>query len=279
MKLCISTLVCPGWDLRQIIDAAVASSIGGIDFRGLGSEIDITKVPPFLAELDSTLHLFRYHRLALPCFNTSVTLVSPTPERWEMMLDECSRYAHLAGRTGTAFLRIFGGGVPKGMTHEEARIMAQRHLRQVIKICRPNQCIPLVETHDDWSTSPRILELLHGFDPAEAGCAMGCRTPLPSRRIPRLHRRPVETSPEAPARQGTQCGPAAPISRACSAKANCRSASASPPCTTSVTTVGSASRPRNAGTPKPPTPSKASPNSHSSCGNWAHEEARSTKPE
>jgi sugar phosphate isomerase/epimerase len=42
MKLTYSTLACPDWTLPQILDAAVAAGIAGIDFRGIGPELDIT---------------------------------------------------------------------------------------------------------------------------------------------------------------------------------------------------------------------------------------------
>ena len=168
MKLSFSTLSCPDWNLRQIIDAATANGIGGVDLRGLGEAIDITKSPPFTAELASTSEMLRSANLAVPCLHTSITLVAPAPERWQMMLEECQRHAQLAQQLGTRYIRVFGGVVPKEMTLDEARMQAQRHLRQLVKICRPLNCQPLVETHDDWSISERILELLHEIDPADA---------------------------------------------------------------------------------------------------------------
>ena len=169
MQLCFSTLVCPNWTLPQIVGAAAAHGIGGVDFRGLANDIDITKHPLFDADLAATLDLFAQHQLQMPCFNTSVTLVSPAPERWQMMLDECHRYAALAGRTGTKLLRIFGGGLPKDMSRAEATILAQRHLRQVVKVCAAQGCCPVVETHDDWSTSNSVMQLVDGFEPGEVG--------------------------------------------------------------------------------------------------------------
>lgn len=169
MKLTFSTLACPTWDLRTIVDTAAAHGIEGVDFRGVGPEIDVTKLPAFNAELDATLAFMRERNVAMPCLNTSVTLVAPAPERWQAMLDECHRYARLAGRTGTRFIRCFGGEVPAGMTRDEARSMAQRHLRQLAKICRPNGCQIVLETHDAWSTSAEVLELVHEFQPDEAG--------------------------------------------------------------------------------------------------------------
>src|SRR5688500_6780647 len=169
MKLTFSTLACPTWDLGTIIDTAAANGIEGVDFRGVGEEIDVTKLPAFNGELDATLAFMRQRRVAMPCLNTSVTLVAPAPERWAAMLDECQRYAQLASRTGTRFLSCFGRVVPAGMTRAHARSRAQRHLRQLAKICRPNGCQVVLETHDAWSTSGEVLELIHEMSPDEAG--------------------------------------------------------------------------------------------------------------
>jgi len=169
MKLSISTLCCPAWQLEKIVDAAAQNGIGGIDFRGIGPEIDITALPQFGVDLAATLKLLGGRGISIPCFNTSVTLLSPSAQRWGAMLDEAVRYATLAGRTGTSFLRIFGGRAPKELTHEQARMTAQRHLRQVVKICKPHGCLPLLETHDDWTTSSAVLELIHEFEPTDLG--------------------------------------------------------------------------------------------------------------
>lgn len=163
MQLCFSTLVCPNWTLPQIVGAAAAYGVDGIDLRGISTEIDVTRLTWFGQELPATLELLASHRLVVPCLNTSVTLVTPAAERWEMMLDECRRYAELAGRLGTKFLRIFGGGVPKGMTRGEGVVIAKRHLRQLIKLCGPHGCQVLLETHDDWAGSAQVLELVAEF--------------------------------------------------------------------------------------------------------------------
>ena len=155
--------------MEQIASSAKAAGINGVDFRGLGEEIDITKLPAFNENLDSTLQMLHAHGLSMPCLNLSVTLVSPAPQRWQQMLDECHRAAQLASRTATKFLRIFGGGVPKEMSREEARAMAQRRLRQLVKICHQTGAQVILETHDDWATSQQVLELVHEFDPNEVG--------------------------------------------------------------------------------------------------------------
>jgi fatty-acyl-CoA synthase len=169
MRLTISTLACPDWGLSQIVEACAAAGVGGVDFRGLGGEIDVTRLREFSLDLSNTLALFRRHGLEMPCFGTSVTLISPSSQRWQEMLDEAHRYARLAAKTGTRFVRVFGGALPKGMTRDEGLAMASRHLRQIVKMCRAHGTQPVLETHDEWSTSAAVRELLHEFDPDDAG--------------------------------------------------------------------------------------------------------------
>jgi sugar phosphate isomerase/epimerase len=169
MQLCFSTLVCPDWNLPQIVGAAAAHDVQGVDFRGLPDDIDITRHPLFTADLAATLELLGRHGLKLPCLNTSVALMTPAADRWEMMLDECVRYARLAGHTQTHLLRIFGGEIPRGMSRHEALGLGVRRLRQLLKACGPGAPRLLVETHDDWSVSQHVMELVQSFEPQAVG--------------------------------------------------------------------------------------------------------------
>lgn len=152
-----------------MIEVCQAHQIGGIDFRGLQAQIDVTLTDAFTTHLSQTLDQLRTAGIALPCFNSSVTLITPAPSRWQQMLDEAKRTAELAVRTGTKMMRVFGGGIPKEMSREEAINLGQRHLRQLVKICNDSRLRPVVETHDDWRSSQHMLELVHEFPPEEVG--------------------------------------------------------------------------------------------------------------
>jgi sugar phosphate isomerase/epimerase len=169
MRLSVSTLSCPDWPLERIVAVAAENGLAGIEFRGIQKEIDVTRLTAFTVKLDKTLAMLRQAGLSMPCLNTSVTLMAPAGRRWEAMIDECHRYAELAGAAGTPFLRIFGGSPPSELSRPEALTLARRRLRQLVKMCRIHNVRPLVETHDDWSTAPEALELLEGLSPLDAG--------------------------------------------------------------------------------------------------------------
>jgi sugar phosphate isomerase/epimerase len=169
VRLSISTLSCPEWPLERIIAVAAENGIAGIEFRGLQKEIDVTRLIDFTVKLEKTLVILRHAGVSMPCLSTSVTLLAPAGRRWEAMIDECHRYAELAGAAATPFLRIFGGTPPSELSRAEALSLARRRLRQLIKMCRNFNVRPLVETHDEWSTSQQVLELFEGLTPQDAG--------------------------------------------------------------------------------------------------------------
>jgi sugar phosphate isomerase/epimerase len=184
MKLSLSTLGCPQWTLGQIVEVAAANGYLGLDFRGLGAEIDITRLPEFNDRLPATLQLLREQNLQVACLNTSITLVTPATERWQMMLDECQRNARLAEKLHTRYIRVFGGQLAKDMTHEEGLVLARRHLRQLVKICQQYGCQVVLETHDYWSVSARVMEAVHEFDPSEVGVLWDIEHPYRKRESP-----------------------------------------------------------------------------------------------
>ena len=50
MKLCVSTLGCAERSLEESASLCERFGIGGIELRGIGSEMDIKKIPDFRPE-------------------------------------------------------------------------------------------------------------------------------------------------------------------------------------------------------------------------------------
>ncbi|HEY0007510.1 MAG TPA: sugar phosphate isomerase/epimerase family protein [Tepidisphaeraceae bacterium] len=169
MKLCLCTLACPTWTFQQIVDAAAQAGLGGIDFRGIASEIDITHSPQFTTDLPETMRVLSEKQLRLPCFNLSAALITPDADRWQEFVDETLRAARLARQTHTKFLRVFGGAIPKEMTRSQARALGREHLDQLCDIALEHDSLIVLETHDDWATSSQVLDLLDNIPPERVG--------------------------------------------------------------------------------------------------------------
>lgn len=163
-KLCFSTLVCPDWTLPQMASAAADAGIAGIDFRGIGPELDITVLPDFTDDLATTLTLLESRGISMPCLNTSVTLLEFDAAAWSRSLEEYARYARLARRTGTRMLRVFGGSIPADTSYAAALENVRVHLRELVQINgRINggtDCIPVLESHDNFRTADQVLAVV-----------------------------------------------------------------------------------------------------------------------
>src|ERR1700737_2853465 len=73
MKLSFSTLGCPNWSFDEIMCRAGQYGYDGVAFRGLGGELDLTKVPEF----SSTARANTRRRLKEAGLTHTMVLTSP----------------------------------------------------------------------------------------------------------------------------------------------------------------------------------------------------------
>jgi fatty-acyl-CoA synthase len=161
-RLCFSTLACPEWPLETIIRSAAAAGVGGIDFRGIQDQLDITIHSAFTSELAQTITSLANTGLQLPCFNTSIKLLTLCDDEWTSAIKEWTRYAGLAKATGTKLIRVFGGLIPGDMNRGTATQLARQRLIDLCKLASA-QVMPVIETHDDWRVCEEVLPLIDGL--------------------------------------------------------------------------------------------------------------------
>ncbi len=93
MKNAFSTLAEPTWSLNQFLEAAVKYGYEGLDLRGVGEQIDVTRLPEFTDRLDETLNSFAHHSLQIAGLSTSAACSVPAEKRQDH-LDEVQRVLH-----------------------------------------------------------------------------------------------------------------------------------------------------------------------------------------
>lgn len=165
MKNAFSTLADTNWSLPQFLDAAVKYGYDGLDLRGIGSQIDVTRLPDFTERLDETLSNFAHHNLQIAGLSTSASCSVGADKRQEH-LDEVQRYCTLAAEivlsanVGRPWIRVFGGKIPDGTPFDQALVQAADQLRRYGDIAAKRGDVVVVETHDDWCASDRVRALM-----------------------------------------------------------------------------------------------------------------------
>jgi sugar phosphate isomerase/epimerase len=120
MKLSFSTLGCPAWTLRQVIDLARRERYDGVELRFIEGDAALWKRPEFTgAGLADSRSALRDAGLAVSCVDTSCFFHSPDAAERGRTLEEGRRMIALAASLGAPGIRIFGDRVQPGATRDD----------------------------------------------------------------------------------------------------------------------------------------------------------------
>lgn len=161
MKLATSTLGCPSWSLGEILQNVKAYGYDGVELRGLGPDLDLTQSPPFATRsaVEQTRHAFADAGLEICSVDTSAAFADPA--RAKSALGEARSALTLAQALGAPFVRVFGGGIPVGVTRAQTVQSLVDSLRVLGEAAaQSGDVIVILETHDAFSTGAQVAEVL-----------------------------------------------------------------------------------------------------------------------
>ena len=158
MKLCLTTLGCPGWDLDTICKRGPEYGYEGVDFRGLQDALDVTVIPEFTSDLATTKRKLADAGLTVTCISSSLRVCDET--KMEANLEEARRTIPIAAELGVPHIRVFGGGNSKAHTKVEMADIGQEMMEAVLALDGARQFKWVFETHDEWISSAECKLLL-----------------------------------------------------------------------------------------------------------------------
>jgi sugar phosphate isomerase/epimerase len=164
MKLSFTTLGCPTWTLRQIVENAARMGYDGVDFRGLLDDIDISGRPEFTTHLNGTRRLLSDHRIAVSGLALSARFAVVDPVARQEQSDEVRRNLALAAELGTHVMRVYGGRVPEGYTVETIMPFLVENLRAMGDEADGYDVTLALESHDDWTDSAALARVIAEAD-------------------------------------------------------------------------------------------------------------------
>jgi sugar phosphate isomerase/epimerase len=163
LPLAFSTLGCPAWEWKKILEQAAQHGYAALEMRGLQNEMDLTKSPQFTgAKIKESLQDLAAHNLKISDLGASTRLAEPDPTKRVAQLDEARRFIELAHKLQTPYIRVFGGNLAKGQTMEAATELIIAGFKELHEHAKGSGVTVLIESHDAFVTSPALLKILQG---------------------------------------------------------------------------------------------------------------------
>ncbi len=160
MKFAFSTLACPQWDTQKVVDNAVQLGYNGLEWRLLdGNIIDPEKDAD---KLKQAISLAQTRGIETCAFDTSCKFnLSDPVERARNVeaLQQWITFVQGLDLPVARILRIFGGAGNGAKPEEEIQWVADA-LRQVVRQAEEAQTTVVLETHDDFSSSHRVAQVI-----------------------------------------------------------------------------------------------------------------------
>jgi sugar phosphate isomerase/epimerase len=161
LPLAFSTLGCPKWNRRTVLDRAAGWGYAAIEIRGLEGEMDLTKCAPFSKQaIAGTLKDLDGAAVRIVGLGASTRLHEAGLATRAAQLDEGRRFIDLAHALRAPFVRVFGDAFPAGEPRAAVLARVIEGLRELGTHARGSGVSVLLESHGDFTDSATLGDLL-----------------------------------------------------------------------------------------------------------------------
>jgi sugar phosphate isomerase/epimerase len=164
VPLAFSTLGCPKWEWKKILDFAQQHGFAAIELRGLEGNLDLPAHPVFAADrMEQTKKEIKAANLKIACVSSSANLYMDDPTKRAKELADARRFIDLASTLGSPCVRVFGGKAesdknPAPDAETKARVAAG--LRELGTYAGPRNVTVIIESHDHFTASTTLKDVL-----------------------------------------------------------------------------------------------------------------------
>ncbi len=167
LPLAFSTLACPDWEWRKILDFAEANNFAAIELRGLMGTMDLPSRPEFAADrIAQSKQEIAAHGLKIACVSSSSAMHESDPAKREAQLTDARRFIDLAAALDAPYVRVFGNEI-KG-NKEEVITRVASGMRTLADYAGPRGVTVIIESHGDFTDSQTLKEVLMRADSPHA---------------------------------------------------------------------------------------------------------------
>jgi sugar phosphate isomerase/epimerase len=158
-----STLGCPKWPWKRVLEQASTMGYAAIELRGIEGEMDLTKRPEFTGDRvnDAKKDLAALN-LKISDLGASSRMHEADAKVRAAQLDEGRRFIDLAHRLDVPYVRVFGDKVPPGEAKQAVIARVIDGLRTLGEHARGSGVAVIIESHGDFTDSTSLSEILRG---------------------------------------------------------------------------------------------------------------------
>ncbi len=149
--LSFSTLGCPDWTFKSIVDFARANGYNGLELRGILRELDLPKCYEFnsVENIQSSLKLMEDNELKFVNLGSSTNLHQPEGAERRKQIDDGKRFIDLAHQLDCPYVRVFPNNFPKDQDKNAAIDLISKGLIELGNYAKSSNVKVLMETHGD----------------------------------------------------------------------------------------------------------------------------------
>lgn len=160
-----STLGCPNWEWKTILDQAARNGFAAIEMRGLMGEMDLPKSPQFTgAKIKESVKDLSALDLKIADLGASTNMHEPDAGKRAKQMDEAKRFIELAHQLGSPYVRVFPNQLVKGEERKTTIDRIVAGLRELGDLAKGSGVTIIVESHGEFTTAPLLLDIIKGAD-------------------------------------------------------------------------------------------------------------------
>ena len=134
-------------------------------------------LPLFAADrLEQTKQEIRASKLQIACVSSSAQMYVEDPAKRAKELADARRFIDLAAALGAPYVRVFGGKAESDkspMPSDDTKARVAAGLRELGKYAGPLKVTVIIESHDHFTSSATLKDVLHSADSEHVGLALG----------------------------------------------------------------------------------------------------------
>jgi len=173
IPIAFSTLGCPAWEWKKILDFAQQNGFSAIELRGLQGSMDLPANPIFAADrIEQTKKEIMDHKLRIACVSSSANLYMDDPAKREKDLADARRFIDLASSLGAPYVRVFGGKAETDkapMPDLETKKRVAAGLHELGEYAGPKKVTVIIESHDHFTSSATLKDVLSAANSEHVG--------------------------------------------------------------------------------------------------------------